>query len=117
MVLTPAIQEITRLGSGLTPSYAAGDAAETYVIPNNGAVFVHVKKIGINACTVTVVTPGTIDGMAIPDYTATVPASTGDKMIGPFPPSIYNDSVGRITVTFSEVTGLTFAVLRLTPTG
>ncbi len=110
---TPTIQDLTRASSGLTPSYAAGDAAETYLIPNNGRVFLHVKKTGINNCTVTVATPNTEDGNAVADYTATVVATTGDKMIGPFPPPTYNDVNGRIAVAFSEVTGLTFAVIRL----
>lgn len=110
---TPTIQEITRTGSGLTPSYAAGSATETYLIPNNGRVFLHVKKTGLGDCTVTVPTPGNVDSLAVPDYTATVVATTGDKMIGPFPPNVYNDAAGQIAVTFSEVTGLTFAVIRL----
>ena len=109
---TPTIQDITTLSSGLTPAYAAGDAAETYLIPNNGDVFVHVKKTGLNNCTVTVVTPNTVGGLAITDYTATVVATTGDKMLGPFDPAIYNNTAGQISMTFSEVTSLTFAVLR-----
>jgi len=112
-VATPTIQEITTASSGLTPAYAAGSATETYLIPNNGAVFLHVKKTGLGDCTVTVPTPGTVGGFAIADYTATVLATVGDKMIGPFLPLIYNDANGQIAVTFSEVTGLTFAVLRL----
>jgi hypothetical protein len=110
---TPTIQEITRAGSGLTPSYAAGSVTETYLIANNGAVLLHVKKDNVNDCVVTVATPNTVEGLAIADYTATVVATTGDKMIGPFPPNIYNNAAGQIAVTFSEDTGLTFAVIRL----
>ena len=110
---TPTIQEITTASNGLTPSYAAASATETYLIANNGAVFLHVKKTDVATCTVTVVTPNTVAGLAVADYTAVVPASTGDKMIGPFSPNIYNDAAGNIAVTFSEVAGLTFAVLRL----
>lgn len=110
---TPTIQEITRTSSGLTPSYAPGSATETYLIPNNGRVFLHVKKTGAGDCTVTVPTPGTVDALAVTDYTATVVATTGDKMIGPFPMHHYNNAAGQISVTFSEVTDLTFAVIRL----
>jgi type VI protein secretion system component VasA len=109
---TVTVQDMTILSSGLTPSYAAGDAAETYLIPNNGDMFVHVKKSGAGSCTVTVATPNTVQGLAITDYTATVPATTGDKMIGPFAPADFNNSAGQILVTFSEVTGLTFAAIR-----
>lgn len=110
---TPTIQEIVRTGSGLTPAYGAALTTETYLIPNNGAVFLHVIKAGLGDCTVTVATPGSVDGFAVPDLTATVLATVGNKMIGPFPPNIYNDASGNIAVTFSEVTSLTFAVLRL----
>lgn len=110
---TPTIQDIVRASSGLTPSYAAGSATETYLIPNNGRVFLHVKKTGAGDCTVTVTTPNSVDSLAVTDYTATVVATTGDKMIGPFQPDTYNNSAGQIAVTLSEVTGLTFAVLRL----
>lgn len=110
---TPTIQDIARASSGLTPQYAAGSATDTYLIPNNGSVFLHIKKTGAGDCTVTVSTPNAVDSLAIADYTATVVATTGDKMIGPFQPVFYNDAAGQINVTFSEVTGLTFAVLRL----
>lgn len=110
---TPTIQEITTASSGLTPSYAAALTTETYLIANNGAVFLHVKKTGAGDCTVTVATPGNVGGLAIAEYTATVVATTGDKMIGPFAPHIYNNAAGLMSVTFSEVTDLTFAVLRL----
>jgi hypothetical protein len=106
------VQDVTTLSSGLTPAYAAGSATETYLIPNNGDVFVHVKKTGLGDCTVTVVTPNTVAGLAIADYTATVPATTGDKMIGPFAPNDFNNGGSQITMTFSEVTGLTFAAIR-----
>ena len=53
---TPTIQEITTASNGLTPSYAAGSATETYLIANNGAVFLHVKKTGAGDCVVTVPT-------------------------------------------------------------
>ncbi len=96
----------TRTGSLLTTN--------NYFVDNNGAMFLHFMKSGAGACTVTIDTPGTVDGNAIANPTITVPATTGDVMVGPFPPSVYNQpGTNTILFTLSEITGLTVAALRL----
>lgn len=110
--VTLDVQDITR--AGLEPEYESPlSAVDTYKVPNNGRVFLHAKKAGAGDCTITIVTPGKVDGLAITDRTATVPELTGDVMIGPFPPAIYNGSDGMLSVTLSEVTGLSIAALRI----
>jgi hypothetical protein len=44
----------------------------------------------------------------IAEVTISIPATTGDVMLGPFPPSLFNDGNGDMRFNFSEVTGLTF---------
>jgi hypothetical protein len=95
----------TRTGTLLTTN--------TYTFPNDGRVIVQMQKAGAGACTVTITTPNTVDGFAIPDRTVVVAATTGDVFIGPFPVKDYNDAAGLVTLTFSEITGLTIAVLRV----
>lgn len=87
--------------------------ANTYFIRNSGRVFIYVKNVAAGGdCVVTVATPNTIGGLAISDQAVTI--SDGEEaMIGPFPPHLYNDGDGDITVTFSEITGVTIAVLTL----
>jgi hypothetical protein len=100
--------------TGLAPSYTGSLSTEnTYQVQNNGRVFLHFKKTGAGECTVTITTPVTKGGLAVADRTLTVPATTGDKMIGPFPPSIYNNSSGLLEFTASEVTDLSVAAVRL----
>lgn len=106
------VQEIVRTGIDLTDTGSLS-TSDTYLVPNDGKTFLHIKKSGATDCTVTIATPGTVDGLAVTDLTVTVPASTGDKMIGPFPRDIYNNASGQIAVTFSNVTGLTIAAARL----
>lgn len=108
-----AVQQITE--KGITPTYNTPTITDTYQIPNDGRTFVHVKKTGANACNVTALSQGTVGpgNLTIGNEVISVPATTGDRMIGPFPPSIFNDGSGLVNVTFSEVTGLTAAVLRL----
>lgn len=109
-----SIQQVVE--AGLAPSYTGSlSTSDTYQWNNSGREILHVKKTGSGSCTVGVVTPGTVGAgsLAIADLSVTVPATTGDKMIGPFATGLYNDSSGKISVTFSEVTGLTYAVIRV----
>ena len=111
--IVDVVQKIKRSGSGLTPSYTAvNSTGDTHEVQNNGKVFLHFKKTGSGNAIVTIQTPGAIDGLAIAELTATVVATTGDKMIGPFDPSVYNvigESFFRWTV--DEKTGLSIAAL------
>jgi hypothetical protein len=99
---------------GITPAYT-GSLLTTNVhkFKNDGKTIVHVKKSGAGACTMTITTPKQVGGLDVAERTVTVAASTGDNMVGPFQPSIYNDGSGDVAITFSEVTGLTMAVVSL----
>lgn len=103
------VQEITRAGIDLADTGSLS-TSDTYKVANNGRTFLHFKKSGAGACTVTITTPGTVDGLAVADKTVTVPATTGDVMVGPFPRQHYNDGSGLLSFTVSEITGLTVAV-------
>ena len=111
--IVDVVQKLKRSGSGLTPSYTVvADTADTHEVQNNGKMFLHFKKTGAGNAIVTIQTPKTIDGNAIAELLATVVATTGDKMIGPFDPQIYNiigESFMRWTV--DEKTGLSIAAL------
>jgi hypothetical protein len=114
-----AVQTITR--AGIAPTYTADGAspllnvADTFQFNNTGREILHFKKAGATNCNVTIVTPGTVDGLAIAERTKVVPATTGDVMMGPFPPDIYN-TPGTATFagfTVDNITGLTVAILRI----
>lgn len=106
-------QVISRLG--LAEAFTAADNTNGETCPNNGNMFLHVKNTGGGACTVSIAKSGipTIDGDATVAKTVVVPITTGDRMIGPFLPGIYNDSSGNINVTFSTGTGVTAAYVQL----
>ena len=107
--VTPQI--VTRIK--LEPTYAGSlSVSDVYTFPNDGRLMLHIKNTDASLCTVTVeVTPVT-DGLILPDRTFTVPATTGDVMAGPFPPSIYNNA-GKLRVSYSNITALTHAGIRL----
>lgn len=104
-----AVQDVVR--AGLNPVYSAANV-DGHSIQNNGHTVLHVKTAG-TACTVTIQTPGTVDGMAVADRTVALGA-TAERIIGPFPPSDYNQPTGEgVYVDFSAVTAVTVAALRL----
>ena len=106
---TLTVQEVNR--TGIAPSYTAA-SADGFFIPNNGRVMLHFKNTG-SSSVVTYVTPGTYASQALADLTTTVPATTGDLMVGPFPPDFFNDPSGKMLITFSSTTGVTVAAVRV----
>lgn len=98
--------------SGITPSYTAA-IADGHSVHGDGKTFLHVKNSGGSACTVTIQTPATVSGLAVAEQTVSVPATTGDKMIGPFPPNTYNQVDGDVYIDYSVTTGVTVAAIRM----
>lgn len=103
----------TILPAGKAATYNSSlSTSNTYLVPNDGNVLLHFKKTGAGACTVTIQTNIHQDGLALPNETVTVPATTGDVFVGPFPPHIFNQN-GNVQFTLSEITGLSVAAIHL----
>lgn len=102
------VQDISR--SGLEAAYvAAGAGGDEF--DNDGKTFLHVKN-GLVDVTCTFDITKTVDGQAVTDITVTCTASE-ERMIGPFPPSIYNDSDGHVNVSYDDESNVTVAAIRL----
>ena len=104
------------VASGITPSYAASSVSDTFVDDGSERTFLHVKNTGTQK-TLTVVPaqataniPG-VGPVTVPTMSVIVPATTGDKMVGPFP-SAYINSSGIVTVALDTATGVTVAVVK-----
>lgn len=97
--------------AGITPSWVAA-AAGGDEFANTGDCYFEIKNAG-SEMTVTVETPAKIEGIDIAEITVTVPATTGVKRIGDFDPAIFNQSTGRIAVTYSSVTSVTVGAFKL----
>lgn len=106
---TITVQTISR--SGLAPTYAAADSVNGQQFYNDESTFLHVKNGGGGSINVTLNTPGTVDGLAVGDLVVAVGAGA-EKMIGPFPPGIYNNS-GYVYVDYSGATSVTVAAFKL----
>jgi hypothetical protein len=99
--------------AGLTPAYVAASGGGDTFTPGD-KTFLHIKNASGAPITLTLLTyPDTSPwGSAIPDQTVTIPATVGDKMIGPLVGSQYaNPATGLGGLTYSGVTSLTVAVI------
>lgn len=102
---TYSTQSITTAGVAVT--YSAVASADRFLPADH--CFLHVKNGGGTTLTVTIVTPGTQDGLAIADRTVSLTAGT-DQMIA-IPPAYYRSSDGLGDVQYSATTSVTAAVV------
>lgn len=99
-------EQVTTTGLGATahPATAAGDTVppDTILRAVNGSG---------SSVTLTIVTPGTVDGLAIDDRQIVIPA--GEARYARLPRALYrNPSDGRVHLTWSADTGVTFEVIK-----
>lgn len=88
-------------------AFTAATASDT--APSGGNHVLVVKNAGAGATTVTITTPGTVDGLAIADIVRTVPLTTGLGVI----PLIGRLVGATATIVASPITSVSLAVLKL----
>src|SRR5215471_4986530 len=102
---TLTTQQITR--AALSPTYAAAAAGGDAVACGQGC-FIHVKNTGGSPITVTLNIPAAVNwepNVALTSPTVSVPATTGDRMIGPIDDPTFSDPITNLcSVTYSAVT-------------
>lgn len=111
---TLTTQSITR--AGVTPSYAAvaggGDACEC-----GDDIFLQFKNTNAATCTVTLAIPSGASSYPNITYTnpaVVIPATTGDKWIGPISALFKDPTTGLCTITYSGTsTNTTVACVKL----
>lgn len=105
-VLAPT--QITRQGvaATLTAAAAGGDEFQA-----NQDTILLVRNGSASPITVTFVTPGTSQGLAVEDVAVTVPAGA-DRYCSGFADDVFRNTNGRVGVTYSAVTTVTVGVLQ-----
>ena len=106
--LTP--QSMDTAGQAVTRN-ALSDADTYQVLLSPGGTTLNFVKTGANEATITVVTPNTVDGLAIADRTIVVAATTGD-VVAKFFPENYANGDGDLEFATSEETAITCAVFQ-----
>jgi hypothetical protein len=96
-----------RFDDKLVAAAGGGDTAQT-----GAGIFLAVKNADASPHTVTLATPGTVDGLAIADRAVTVPA--GQTFVIPVTDRYRDPSTGRAAITYDGVTSVTVGVFRVT---
>ena len=105
-------QSLSRAGLAPTPvaANAGGDTMAT-----GDQMFLQVKTAGTGT-TVTIATPGTVQGLAVADVSVTL-AATAEKWIGPITTALFADPAGTpvnsAAITYTSVTTVTVGAYSL----
>ena len=107
---TLVVQQIAL--AGVTPSLThASPAGDQFL--NDGKIYIEVSNTDAATRDVTIASSTKCDQGSTHNVVVTIPATTGKKKIGPFPPSRFTDGNGYAQVTYSAETGLTIGAFRL----
>lgn len=104
------VQNITV--SGLTPTFTAATATDGFEFSGNtGDIFIRIQNTNAATRTATPATTGkSPSGLSLTPVGVIVPATTGDILIGPFPPAEYGTTV---TVALSAFANVQAAAIKL----
>jgi len=102
------------LGSytGAFPSFGA--AATTDTVPPDERGYLMYRSTQGTTEVITVVTPTSLNsfGQTLPDIAVTIGATTGEEIIGPLVQALADPTTGLITISITDVTGITVAAVR-----
>jgi hypothetical protein len=103
-------QQVVAL-SGLTPAYGAAAASTTVTCGERS--FLHVKNAAGASMTVTLTATAKVRNQAVANSVITVPATTGDVMIGPITADLFASAADGVSasITYSATTSVTVANL------
>lgn len=101
--------------SGIEPVYVAADA-NGHILDNDGSLIIDVNNQSGGSINVTIAANYSAGGITLGNLVVAVP-STKRREIGPFPPLVYNDTSGKITITYSAVGSVTVAFKRVPNVG
>lgn len=100
-------QLVSLAGTALTYSAASGGGDR---FTPAGNTFMHIVNGSAGSITATLITPNTVDGLAIADRAVVVGAGANVLLL--LPAGTYAASDGLGDITWSATTSVTFAVLR-----
>ncbi len=105
------VQNVTL--AGVSPTYVACDSNGDVFKNPAGRTFLSFKNTDTADKTVTILSLKECNQGYIHNVVITVPAG-GEVLVGAFSPTRFNDTTQKVSITYSDVTGLTVAALKLT---
>ena len=109
--LTP--QKVSQASGIANLTWSATPAGGHAIVGNDGKMLLIVKNAGGSDDTVTVTPQATVNGASITAPTIVVPQTSGFGVIGPFDPSVFNDSNNKVQVGYSYTTSGSAAAVQL----
>ena len=109
--LTPLVSD--RDGVSVADAAMTAAVADGHSFVNDGRTVLLIQNTNGATRTITVQTPGTVDGLAVADLTITVAATTGRLMTATFPKSVYNQNGGVVYLDYSATAGLLVAAVKI----
>lgn len=98
----------TLTDAGAAPTFTAANADGNSVPPGSVLYF---KNTNGSPRVVSIPTPATLAGKAVEDASVSVPATTGERVVGGLRSDLYAQDDGSVYLNYDAVTGLTVAVL------
>lgn len=108
-VATKSGVTITRTSTGLV----ASGLGTYYKFRNDGQTFLLFEKTGAGTASIDIGPGTTWNGLQVSSLSVSIPATNGDKVIGPLPPRLFNDGNGDVTFGITNTVGLSMAVIKL----
>ncbi len=106
---TLTTQTVVRTGTTFTTASAAGGGDQ---FRNTGREVLYVSNGGGSPINVTLAPAGLPGGLALATHVVAV-ANGAAKFIGPFDPTFYNNASGMMPITYSGVTSVVVAVVKV----
>lgn len=122
MATTVTVHTVTRAGYFFIDAAGTHDHGVVGADPtgnnwvNTGQEYVVFFKSGTGVCNVTLVAQTAPDGLAVTNKVVDLHAPNDTAIVGPFPPGTYNDTNGRMNVTYDDATGVSMMVVKCPPT-
>lgn len=106
LAVVPVSRAGVLISDGVVPA-AGGDS-----FPNTERELLIVKNGGGVSCTVSLTRTASVDGTALAAKTVAVAAGE-ERVIGPFPPGLYNDANKRVAFTTSVQASVAVKVIKV----
>ena len=78
--------------TGVVATFTTLNSSDDFKIANTGQLFLYVKETAASTPTLTIDTPLIVGGLAVSNQ-AIAFAANDEKIIGPFPPHLYGDTL------------------------
>lgn len=100
--------------AAVAPTFTTLNATDVFYIPNNVKTVLYFKNTNGSIATITFDVTQLVDGLEIADHAITVPATSGERVIGALPSKmteLTGTNAGKLKMTCSVATGCSVAVL------